>query len=280
MRALLFLCAAAAPAVAQSVPVAGSANFSLETLSLNTSDSGFVCSLNNAARVSFGPFAGDGLSSANFGAEVGSVAIYDPAPALGPVVLGPDPSFAPMEGGTFTVKGFNFVDGGAAGPLTVEVDGVLATGVSVLSDTTLTAEAPTGASGPKTLVVSGSQGTWTQNRGFVHTPAVIASQDIPAGAPLTVRNYGPVGSVFDLWFSLQTTSIPIPAGVIQIGPNFVVLAVGGGVYPPPFGIHELTATTPQNPALSGKSIYFQTLSIISIFPFDVRLTNMDATTFQ
>ena len=281
MRGLLVLCAAALPAAAQSVPIAGSANFSLETLSLDASNSGFVCTLDHSARVSFEGFAGDGLGSANFEARVGSVASYDPATALGPVVLGPDPSFAPMEGGSFTVKGFNFLDGGAAGALSVEVDGVLASGVSVLSDTTLTATAPAGSSGPKPLTLSGVQGSWTQPRGFVHTPAVLATQSLPPGAPLTVRNYGPVGGVFDLWFSLQTTAIPIPdIGVIQIGPGFVVQALGGVPYPPPLGIQELTASTPPNPALSGQSIYFQTLAILSIVPFDVRLTNMDATTFQ
>ena len=282
MRALtLLLCAAALPAAAQSVPIAGSSSFALETLSLSSASGGIVCSVDHAAQASFEGFAGDALGSASFLAEVGAIAMYDPQSTLGPVVLGPDPSFAPMQGGSFSVKGLNFVQGGLAGPLTVTVDGVLATDVSVLSNTTLTATAPAGASGPKSLTVSGSQGSWSEAEGFVHTPAVLVTSTIPPGAPLRMRNYGPVGAVFDMWLSLQTTFLPLNnLGVLLIGPGQVLQALGGVLYPPPDGIHDLSVTTPANPALIGVPMHFQTLSIISIFPFDVRLSNRDTVTFQ
>lgn len=266
---------------AATAQVAQSANFQLEGFEL-ASVAGGVCDVGVAAFTSATGVGGTGLASSSFGAEVGFLAVHDPASDVLPAVFHVDPAYGPMEGGTsITVCGVHYDLAGLAGPLTVEVGGVPATDVVVLSDTTLTATVPSGASGPHDVQVTSVLGSTNRVGGFLHTPALTATPYGTLGHPVEIENYGPVGGFFDLYYSSVQTNIPLPPfGTLLIGPFPFIAGLTTVPYPAPDGVQSFEYDVPTNPNLIGKSLYLQSVAVVSLAPVDIRLTNAASVTFR
>ena len=273
--ALLLL--AAGPASGQQ---ASSDGFQLQSLHFDAGSQG-TCTVSNALFVAADWVGGTGLGSDNFQAEVGFLGVYDPGATTLPIVFSVSPPHGPIEGGTtFSVGGLNFSKGGLAGTVSVDVDGVPATGVSVVSDTTITATSPPGTLGPHPLTVTTDFGSDTAEVGFVYSPAVTAPLTASPGTMIDVVNYGPPGTLFQMYFSAFETSIPLPPfGVLEIGPTPLVAALTGVMYPGPDGVHVIQAQVQPNPTLVGKAVHIQSVAILSFVPFDVRLTNKATVSF-
>jgi hypothetical protein len=80
--------------------------------------------------------------------------------------VSPDSGFAP-GGGAVTLTGTGFTTG-SPGTNTVTFDGVAATAVVAVNDTTITCTTPAGSSGPANVAVTNTKGTQTLNAGFTY----------------------------------------------------------------------------------------------------------------
>ena len=254
-----------------------SSSFAVEGLVLGTATGGGASSVGVAAFPAVQAAGATDLASAGFTAEVGFLGAFDPLDVDRPLVFAITPSFGPMEGGTpITVHGLGLDDPS----VTLGIDGQPATGVIVDSGTQLSAVSPIGDSGPHGVEVQTSLGADTFDDGFVHTPAILVAPFGVLGCTLETRNFGPVGGLFRLYFSFSTGVTPLPPyGTLLLGPNPAAVFSFGplGVYPGPDGVLELDLNLITNPALAGSTVYWQTLSIVSLVPVDIRLTNAQAT---
>ncbi|TAJ23714.1 MAG: hypothetical protein EPO68_02520, partial [Planctomycetota bacterium] len=166
-------------------------------------------------------WTGGQLASANHTVEIGFLAAHDPQPTNAPVIFAIAPGFGTKDGGApVALSGINFDKLGSGASFALSIGGASATSVSVVSNTQATATTPAGAMGPADVVASTTFGAGTLAGGYVYTPAVVASPTAVPGGSLTVKNYGPLGGLFELWWSPVTTFIPFPPyGTILIGPS-------------------------------------------------------------
>jgi hypothetical protein len=127
------------------------------------------------------------------------------------------------------------------------------------------------------VTVSSSFGSGELSGAFLHTPAVVTPPSALLGTVLDIADYGPVGSIYQVNFSPFETSIPLPPyGTLLIGPTSV-FALALLVYPGPDGVGTLPLFLPEDPTLSGVTLHFQSLAVISLSPLDARLTNRSST---
>jgi len=258
--------------------LASTASFQLLDFAL-AGGGGGSCSTGFAGNLSLPPFPGGPMLSIDHEGEIGFLAGNDPQPTNAPVVFGVVPNLGPAAGGTpVTISGLNFDKFGVAPSVTVTVAGTAASAVNVLGDTQISCLTPAGSPGPGPVTVSSAFGSDTLPGGFVHTPAVISSPTVAVGGSLLIENYGPVGVVFQTYFSTVATSVSLPPfGTLLIGPSPLALLVSGA-YPAPNGIAASSIPVPNDPALSGLVAHFQSVAILSVFPFSVMLTNRSTTT--
>ena len=264
---LVLVLAARAPA-----QLAGSAGVRLEALSLDGAGGG-IASLDIAAHFALGDLSGGELVSPNYAASIGFLAANDPQVTNLPVVFGIDPYFGPLAGGTaITLTGLNFDKFGQGGSIGVAFGGASADDVVVHSGSLITLTSPPGASGPADVVVSDSLGSTTWPGGFVYTPAITTTPIVPIGGELDIRNYGPLGASFLTIVSLTSWSAHMKFGTLLIGPDFFLL-IAPRVYPEPDGVATLPIIVPQDSALVGLTVYFQSLCITQMGPLQGSLTN-------
>lgn len=270
----LCLALAALPAAAQ---LPSSASFSVLDWQL-ASAGGPECSVGHAAHSAL-LWTGANLSSANHTAAIGFLGAHDPQPTNAPVIFAITPGFGPKEGGgAVALAGINFDKFGAAPTFALTIGGANASGVTVVSNTQATATAPAGAMGPADVVASTSFGSDSVTGGYIYTPAVVAQATAVPGGSLTVKNYGPLGALFELWWSPVTTFIPLPPyGTILIGPS-PATKQAAGFYSAPDGINTKVIGVPSGPGLSGLQVHFQSLSIITSPVLSIQLTNRSTTT--
>jgi hypothetical protein len=224
-------------------------------------------------------WAGGHLVSPNHTVEFGFLAAHDPQPTNAPVIFAITPPFGTKDGGApVALSGINFDKLGSGATFALTIGGSSASGISVVSNTQATATTPAGAMGPADVVASTVFGANTLSGGYVYTPAVVAAPTALPGGTLTVKNYGPLGGLFELWWSPVTTFIPLPPyGTILIGPS-PATKQAAGFYTAPDGINTKVFNVPSGPGLSGVQVHFQSVSIVTSPVLTITLTNRSTTT--
>ena len=273
MRALapLVLLVMSSLAAAQSSP-----SFEITSIGLTRAGGGVSTTAGAHAFVALPNLSGDEIASTNFRATFGFLAANDAAPPLQPIVYGVDPFFGPDTGGTpVTIVGVNFDLFGSAATIMVDFDGVLATGVTVVSDTTITCATPAGAMGPLEVTVSSSQGTDVFEDGFVNTPAIVISKSAMLGAPTTLTTYGKVTDIaYSTFGSTNTTMILVPPfGTLLIGPAPLFMLIVDQPFITPGVPQSTVLQVPPMPGLSGILLHVQSMAWTSLAPLVGILTN-------
>jgi hypothetical protein len=270
---LAILLGTAGPLGAQ---IAQSRNIVLTDLSLDAVGDG-MSSLGVTARLSVGGPSSEPMSSAQFSALIGFLGGDAPDVTDVPVVYGLQPAFGPIAGGTpLVIGGVNFDKFGTAASLSVTIDGVPLDGLVVQSDSQITGTAPAGLNGPHDVVVSSSLGATTQPDAYIHTPALITTQNAMLKSRLDIRNYGATGDQYMTLASLTSWSAPTKYGTLLVGPVFITL-LPPMPYPGPLGIATVSVKIPNSPVLHGLTVHFQSLSITQPTPLLGSLTNASAT---
>ena len=227
-------------------------------------------------------------SSANFSAAGGVVWIEAPLGDGPPVVFQTVAPSGDKDGGdVVSVLGFNFTAGGAGSP-TVEFGGSAASGVSVVSNTRLTATTPSGLDvnqnplGPVAVGVANGLGNGSASDAFRYLPAVTVNKPVCVGGPYdaTVHTTQP-GSLAVLVYG-----IPFPPLTINVPPfegNFVLVnnfKIMGQIKAAPAGFAEYVFPIPDNPALAGVVLDSQALSIDTFAPVGGSFSNVATITIQ
>jgi len=225
------------------------------------------------------------LSATNSKAGVGASHTDDSTPLNNePLVFGVVPPFGPKVGGTgVTVSGFNFNKLGVGPSVTMTVGGNSATGLSVVSNTVLTATTPAGTgindgSGPQPVVVSSSLGSIAHPQPYVNTPAITSSPVALVGASLVLRNYGAPGTAFVTFLSDSNLAANTQFGTFLIAGGTLLQLFTNVPYPGPDGISTFVIKVPNLAVLHGLTLDFQSLSVTNPSPLQGSLTNAAATT--
>lgn len=93
-------------------------------------------------------------------------------------------------------------------------------------------------------------------------PAVSADGAAYRGGSLRVDDWGPAGASFGLFLSTGATSRPLPPmGTLRIGPSPILAVLGLTPYPAGHGLHTSTVAVPNDAALAGIEIYWQSLAV-------------------
>jgi hypothetical protein len=259
--------------------VATSTNYQLADFTLDGGGGG-TASIGHGAWVSVGVTDGGTLSSTNFSAGVGILETTDFVPQNAPIVFGLSPDFGTNAGGSFvTVSGYNFDKFGVGPSVTMSVDGNPATGVSVLSNTQLTATVPAGVSGLQGVVVTSSLGSNSDPDAWIYTPAVLSTEATQVGGEMDIRNYGTPGNAIIMMAAAGTGSGGTQFGTFLLAHPFIFVFIGVP-YPGPDGIHTLHVDVPNAPILSGLTVYFQSLEATQLSPVQGQFTNRTSVTFQ
>jgi len=259
--------------------VATSTNYQLADFTLDGGGGG-MASIGNGAWVSVGVTDGGTLSSPNYQAGVGILETTDPVPQNSPILFGLSPDYGNHVGGSLvTVSGFNFDKFGVGPSVTMSVNGIPATGVSVLSNTKLTATVPAGDPGPQNVVVTSSLGSGSDPDAWLYTPAVISTEATQIGGEMDIRNYGTVGNSLIMLAAGNTGFGGTQFGPFLLGNPFIFV-FSGIPYPGPDGIHELHVNVPNAPILSGFTVYFQSFEATQLSPAQGLFTNRSSVTFQ
>ena len=148
------------------------------------------------------------------------------------------PNSGPTTGSIpVTIHGIGFYGGGSSwGVISVTIGGNSATGVSVTSDTTLTATTPTGSAGTFDVVVTTSGGSATLTNGYTYAVAPAVTSISPTGNPLGGR---------------KTVTIT-GTGFYGVGSSPAVSAVKfGSTSATSFTVNSATQITATSPAGSG-----------------------------
>jgi len=273
-RAFAILLGVVATAGAAGAQGPSSPNFVLLDDGLDGGGGG-ECSPAFASFHALAPLSGATMTSTEFDLVLGFLGVEDPSPTNAPVIFGVTPGFGPMAGGTaIAIAGLNFDKFGVGPSILVDVAGVPATGVVVVSNTHIDALSPAGPSGPNSLTVSSSFGSDTLPEGFIHTPAVLSSPAVMLGGSLELKNYGPTSAIlFDAFASPSLASMPSPFGTIFLDTSILFNVIEDGLYPAPNGIHLVSFPVPTDPSLSGLNLHFQTAVMLSSVPQTIVLTN-------
>jgi len=256
-----------------SAQLAQSSGYQLLDLGLDGGGGG-TCSVSYAAQISISPWTGGEMSSTGFKVGVGFLEGTDPMPSNLPVVFGVDPPFGDKDTPTLvTVSGLNFTKSGVGPTLGFTVDGVPATSVVPVSNTTAVALFPAGNAGPQDVGVSTSVGATLRADAYIYTPAVIVTPVVSLGGLVTVTNYGDTSNTFTTFVSPQQTNAGTKFGQLLIGPDILIGILSLVDYPAPDGIFTINFPMPVLPVLSGVTLYFQSMTVFTASPLDGELTN-------
>lgn len=259
--------------------ISSSPNYQLADFVLDGGGGG-AASAGYGGWVAVGTTSGGGLSSTNYLAGVGILSTSDPIPADEPIIFGISPGRGTNAGGTaITVSGWNFDKFGVGPSVTMDIAGNPTTGLSVLTNTQLTATTPLGDPGPQNVVVTSSLGSGSNPRAWIYTPAVISTEFTQVGGQMDLRNYGTVGNSF-----ITLAAGAAGYGGTQFGPFLLsqpfIFLMYGVPYPSPDGIHTLHVNVPNAPILSGMTVHFQSLEATQYGPIVGQFTNASTVTFQ
>lgn len=260
--------------------LASSAAYSLEDFDL-CAVAGGMSSPQHAAFVDLVAVAGADMSSPQYLGAIGFLAAHDPEPTNAPVVFAVSPGSGAKAGGTpVAISGLNFQHPSAGANPTVAFGGAAIGALVVVSDTLITGIAPALSAGPADVVVTSALGSGTLPNGWVASPAVTCSPSVAIGASLEVRNFGPPGGTFELWFSPVTTFLPLPPfGTLLIGPAPAWKLLANIPYPPA-GVHLASFAIPSEPSLHGTPLHFQSVAVTSFAPLVIELTNRASSLVQ
>jgi IPT/TIG domain-containing protein len=144
--------------------------------------------------------------------------------------------------------------------LSVLIDGTPATNVVVYSYTVLSCNAPAGIlPGPHDVTVTNRFGSATLSDGLLLTPAMFVDGVPTLGSTVYLRyEFDPLDSTFAIFGLPPQQSIPTPpfGGLLGIVPFFPLFTLAS--YPgDEFVVH---ANIPNDPALSGVTVLFQSLT--------------------
>lgn len=195
-----------------------------------------------------------------------------------PVLFGSAPSSGGVDGGeSLTVFGFNLDDGTGAAAL--DVGGVPAGSVAVLSGAALQAVAPPGANafgnpkGAVPLSVQNAGGTALLEGGWVYTPALLQAGPARVGQVLELRYQGPPGCYHQLSIGPGLgTGVPIPplAGALELNPILQLTPFE----PVETGTLSVLVPIAGDPALVGVVAEFQDVAVTSLAPLAGTFTNL------
>jgi hypothetical protein len=100
--------------------------------------------------------------------------------------------------------------------------------------------------------------------GVLCGPGVASNPCRSPGDTLHVDDFGPAGASFALFFSTATQSLHYPPfGTLLIGPTPLLALTGVVAYPGLPGPHTLPLPIPNDPALRGLSVHFQSLALLT-----------------
>lgn len=259
--------------------LSSSANYQLTDFALDGGGGG-AASSGYGGWFAIGLPSGGTLSSSNYTAGVGFLETSDPIPGTQPIIFGLSPDLGVNGGGTpVTVSGWNFDKFGVGPSVTMSIGGNPSTGLSVLTNTQLTATTPVGDPGPTGVVVTSSLGSGSDPDAWLYTPGVVSTRYTQVGGQMDIRNFGTVGKTF----------IGLVAGGggfagTQYGPFLLtepyIFLQYGTPYPSPSGVHTLHVNVPNAPLLLGFTVHFQSLEATSYGPVVGQFTNASLTTFQ
>jgi hypothetical protein len=188
--------------------------------------------------------------------EGGTGALFVDAFRSPPALASVAPVRGDHHGGTaVTLHGSGFA---LANSLQVTFGGVAATGVHVVDDATITCVTPATASGPLDVGVSHDAGSATAAGAFAATPATLLEGDDFLGGSFTQRTLcAPNDWLLAVIGQAPEVSIPIHPfeGALAVSPFFVEFIVHQG--PDEF---DLGFTIPNDPALAGVEVLFQSLA--------------------
>jgi hypothetical protein len=107
--------------------------------------------------------------------------------------------------------------------------------------------------------------------GALWGPGVASSPCRSPGDTVHVDDFGPQGASFVLFFSTAAQSMPLPPfGTLLIGPAPILALTGVVAYPGPSAPHRQPLPIPNDAALRGLSLHFQSLALM---PPSFQLTN-------
>jgi len=266
---------ASTPAAAQ---FAKSPGFRLTAYTFDGSGGG-MSSLNVAGHTAC-DLSSTPMSSGQVTAIIGFLGANDPGVSNDPIVFGLQPAFGPLAGGTaFTMGGRNFDKLRSSSSLSLSIGGMPVSDLVVLSDTLLTGTTPPGATGPQDVVLDNSIGTFTLKGGFVYTPAIVTSPIAPIGSQVEIRNYGSVSNRYWTFLSFVPIEAPTQYGMLYLGPPLLQI-FPPTPYPAPLGIASSALQVPDNAALRGVTVQFQSLCITQLSPLQGSLTNASSTAIR
>ena len=258
--------------------VASSPNYQLSDVVLDGGGGGGA-SGGYGGWMSVGTQAAGTLSSANYQAGIGLLETSDPLPANEPVIFGLVPDRADWTGGTaVTAYGWNFDKFGVGPSVTMDLGGNPATGLSVNTNTQLTATVPAGDPGPQNVVVTSSLGSGSNPDAWMYTPAVVSTAFTQPGGEMDLRNYGSPSNSFITLAAGGTGFAGTTMGPFLLNQPFIFV-----MYGVPYGVdgtHTLHANVPNNVLLVGFTIYMQSLEATQYNPVQGRFTNATSVTFQ
>ena len=198
----------------------------------------------------------------------------------GPIITGVRPGVGSKDGGeTVTVTGYNFLAPGA-GPLDIDFEGAFGGGTSIISTTEATTSTPGGVTIfgnplPKAKVqVTNLVDEHSVDNAFLYKPALTQVDHALVGKPLTLRVYADVGNTLFLVFG-QTApgfGVPIPPfdGSAEVILNPTIFVAG---LPMLTDQHVQVINVPNDPALIGAALSFQSLIFTSFAPFAGAFSN-------
>ena len=129
------------------------------------------------------------------------------------------------------------------------------------------------SSGRVSISTGGTGGSWNSAHltGLLCGPGVASNPCRSPGDTLQIDDFGPAGASFVLFFSTATQSVSLPPyGTLLIGPAPILALTGVVAYPGLAGPHTQPLPIPNNPALRGVSLHFQSLALL---PTSYQLTN-------
>jgi formylglycine-generating enzyme required for sulfatase activity len=199
-------------------------------------------------------------------ATLGSGYTYFAAPS----VSGVSPAAGPLQGGTVvTITGAGFGPNLGGLPPTVMIGGVAATGVQVVSQSTLTAVAPANSAGTKPVSVTTPGGTATLANAFTYYPATGIASVTPASGPLqggsvitiTGNSFYPPASV--------TVGGVAAASVTILSPTTLTAVTPAGT----LGAKPVTVTTPSGSATLQNAFSYSSYTVLQFAPDPAVVTN-------
>lgn len=230
--------------------------------------------------------AGPEASSTNF-SFVGGATFTGPgfAPST-PVAFSVQSGQGPAAGGQAAeVLGVGFASP-TAGTTQVDFDGLAAGNVFVVSDTRLSLLTPPGTSllgNPKAsvdVVVLNDDGSSSLSDGYLYTPALLERAPALIGGTLELDVVDEPGSFHLLAYGFALPGFGIPlngfAGSLEL---ITGTSTFGALTPSPSGTTQFAVPVPDQPAIVGKSLDWQVISISSLAPFAGSFSNLLSTTF-